>query len=874
MATSWFSTKVNLSTIVSQGLEHVTKLKDDVEKQFDEAVSGKGTTKLPLVPSTSSAAVEQQPLPPSLFQESVSSTATPLVDLAPSPAPSQSGESPPPPASEHINHEAEQTSEDEVLPGHNDAPVPHASGASNELQTTDSTRPSMSSEGADTSPILCILAPSTIDQSSEPASQLLLLESNSPQESSLLLAPSPSSLPSHTDDATASDASGWHTSLDEMQPDAAENAALLAIVQAIPPNPVNTSEATSTTVQPPSHVGFDVPPLDSATTTAAPSVESSSSCDNAIPPTQSSVAEKVALPLEASLFLQKELAHVQSELRKTQTVLSERENQLMSSSTAMSKLNEELESMRNHVSPTPATTTNDAAVIYALQVALADKEMQLSNLLEEGEALSKKQAAFESRLRALRKEKTDVMDENKKLTAALETATAKWETARMHLVTAEEDAKLHAQLLKSLDATDAQLQASEATLAATKQRLATAECHVEELVAENDALKARTQLEAVQDREALEATIAELQASVTRVEAEASAREDQARLALHAMKQRWQEAVTRMDHLTHTTSDATQPLLRQLQLVQEEQRVQELRRISFETDMQKRVDTAARDVAALQAQLAKETSRARDATTQASALAEQVKALLANLDAEKRTVETLRQQLETDGHRRQQLEQQLEALSDENRQIATRLRLEQDQHELQVTQLHQQDTQRAQEVTTLRQQLCDVVSNSRVRRPSGGSSSILPTSPLLDVPSPAFQPDPQHTTTTSIGHLERKPSGDVIEDMSMIEWNQLLQKVRLRESETALLKHQLHTVEDARKSASDDVVRLSTRNAALEAAAADLAVTKAALAAMEVKQHVLLELLGEKDEQVEELESEFREFKQMYQNQIDTLTRR
>ncbi|RLO08315.1 hypothetical protein DYB28_014418, partial [Aphanomyces astaci] len=375
---------------------------------------------------------------------------------------------------------------------------------------------------------------------------------------------------------------------------------------------------------------------------------------------------------------------------------------------------------------------------------------------------------------------------------------------------------------------------------------------------------------------ALEATIAELQASVTRVEAEASAREDQARLALHAMKQRWQEAVTRMDHLTHTTSDATQPLLRQLQLVQEEQRVQELRRISFETDMQKRVDTAARDVAALQAQLAEETSRARDATSQASALAEQVQALLANLDAEKRTVETLRQQLETDRHRRQQLEQQLEALSDENRQVVTRLRLEQDQHELQVMQLHQQEAQRAQEVMTLRQQLCDVVSNSSVRRPSGGSSSILPTSPLLDVPAPAFQPDPQHTTTTttSIGHLERKPSGDVIEDMSMIEWNQLLQKVRLRESETALLKHQLHTVEDARKSASDDVVRLSTRNAALEAAAADLAVTKAALAAMEVKQHVLLELLGEKDEQVEELESEFREFKQMYQNQIDTLTRR
>jgi hypothetical protein len=110
-------------------------------------------------------------------------------------------------------------------------------------------------------------------------------------------------------------------------------------------------------------------------------------------------------------------------------------------------------------------------------------------------------------------------------------------------------------------------------------------------------------------------------------------------------------------------------------------------------------------------------------------------------------------------------------------------------------------------------------------------------------------------------------------DFNLVDWHQLQQRVRLRESETALLRSQLAQMEAMRKSSMEDIMRLSARNAALEAKEKELEAAQASLQAMQMKEHVLLELLGEKDEQVEELELEFREFKQMYQHQIDALTR-
>ncbi|KAH9107249.1 hypothetical protein LEN26_014323 [Aphanomyces euteiches] len=765
MSASWFTAKVNLSTIVSQGLEHVSKLKDDVEKQFDEAVSGKSVAKPP-------------PPLPSLFNE----TPNPVVEPSPSP----------PLAIISEQNETTNEKQDEK-----DSPDDDAS--EHESSSTPPSEPSID--------------PSTPDTAMTPQDSPLNIEAQ-------VVADSVDDTTVNPDDSTLQE-----QPLDDMNPSTDENIALLDVIKSIPP----AEESKTATL--PSDALESLP--------AETSLEESSSECTATeesqvvgPETPSSTPDlRENHPDVAAL--ERELTGVQADLRKTQAMLRERENQLLASSNAMAKLHTEIEALR----PNEST-------VYQLQVALADKEMQLKSLLEEGEALSKKQAAFESRLRAVRKEKTDVMEENKKLTAALETANAKWETARMHLVAAEDDAKVHVEVVKTLDATQARLATTEAALNAAKQALAAIEGQAKQLREENQRLEAQTHLAASEDRDVLEATIRDLQSKLSQIQMESAQQEETSRAELQAMKLRWQEAVTRMDQLTRSTGDATQPLLRQIHQLQQDQRAQELRRLALEEKMERRVQNALHDLETLQAKHDAVISQADEWRAQVTVLETEIENLRTAKSNEAAEIASLRKALDTETHRRQQLEQQVQVISQEKRHVAQLIQSSNEQHEAQVKQMKIENDHLVQQVNQLRWQLQESQKSAQV---------------------PARE----------IVALERKQSSsEVLVADSMVEWHQLQQKVRLRESEAALLKEQIQGLEDAKRNATEEVVRLTTRNATLESAASELETTKAALAAMEVKQQVLLELLGERDEQVEELESEFREFKQMYQTQIDALTRR
>jgi chromosome segregation ATPase len=66
-------------------------------------------------------------------------------------------------------------------------------------------------------------------------------------------------------------------------------------------------------------------------------------------------------------------------------------------------------------------------------------------------------------------------------------------------------------------------------------------------------------------------------------------------------------------------------------------------------------------------------------------------------------------------------------------------------------------------------------------------------------------------------------------------------------------------------------VRLSTRNALLETKETELHQAQQELVQLKQRQQVLLELFGEKEEQVEELQAEVGELKAFYRKQLDTL---
>ncbi|KAF0700104.1 Aste57867_9383 [Aphanomyces stellatus] len=814
MAASWFSTKVNLSNvnlanvnlsnIVSQGLEHVNKLKDDVEKQFDEAVSGKGAAGR--APPTPMAATPLSfPLPtasdvsvPSLFHESESTPSTSTEPLAPPRAPVQEGD---------LERPQEETPNDDgiaesTLPAAEFPPSHQDDSAVHPNPTV--TPPSSSAEPSDDDG----------DIPDTPTTQHSL---------------------SPSDSITDADSSP----LDDIDADTAANAALLDIVKTLPPVAM---EAVAVHDE-------DEISRDRELPSTALDRTREGECANAAPSSTSPGDEAVLPPPSPSslevAFLQKELTHVQAELRKANDILHDRESQLMASSAAIAKLHGEVELMRNRAT--------DNSVVYQLQSALADKEQQLRNLLDEGEALSKKQAAFETRLRALRKEKTDVVDENTALAAALDTAQAKWETARMHLIKAEDDAKAHALLVKTLDTTEAQLHSTATALDAAKAALAATDATVARLVEENAALRAATAAVAFEDREVLEATIHDLQISLATTQADAARAEDAARMELQATTRRWQDAVTRMDRMTHSASDATQPLLRQIQSLQDEQRAVEVERRRAEAEMQKRLDDAETHAAEWHAKVTDERAAADAARRQAVELEAKLKQVEAEGARGVASAAALQNQLDAETQRRAAVETQLHEAVEAKRHVAALLATNQEQTKALVA----QKDRWIHEVNDLRWQLQEASQAKPVavaaaapivveRRPSLGETTTAPTRPL----------------------------GDPADAMTMVEWHQLQQKVRLRESEATLLKAQVQALEDARKGTNDQIVWLTTRNAVLETTAAEVESVKASLQAMEVKQHVLLELLGEKEEQVEELESEFREFKQMYQSQIDTLTRR
>ncbi|RLN97942.1 hypothetical protein BBJ28_00020641 [Nothophytophthora sp. Chile5] len=76
--------------------------------------------------------------------------------------------------------------------------------------------------------------------------------------------------------------------------------------------------------------------------------------------------------------------------------------------------------------------------------------------------------------------------------------------------------------------------------------------------------------------------------------------------------------------------------------------------------------------------------------------------------------------------------------------------------------------------------------------------------------------------------------------------------------------------EVADKQITDKIVRLSTRNAFLKSGEVQCAQTQEELAQLQKYQHVLLKLSGEKEEQVEEPQSEVGELNAFYRKQLGT----
>ncbi|ETN23289.1 hypothetical protein PPTG_02899 [Phytophthora nicotianae INRA-310] len=610
---------------------------------------------------------------------------------------------------------------------------------------------------------------------------------------------------------------------------------------------------------------------------------------------------------DAVSTLRKELEVRESQLLATSATIQELHNELdktchreVAAVERAQFLTEQLENMRREVAKLTQlhrdTSNSQSADVQALQMALAEKEEKLSALLDEGQTLSVKQAQLEQRLRTLRKEKDELEERTLKLQSQCESSSEEVKDLSSKLKVSEEEkarlAQENRQLMSSADTTSAKVEKAERQALEATQQLEALQTQVNQLTQEVSSkneeierLKSASQSnEALSvEREELQHTIQFLQDNIRDLEKEAARREEMARAENADLKRKWQDAMARVDMLGQSVSEATQPLLRQIHTLQEEQRARQeswkatestlLAQIEEATEqhrvveqekmeleqkfqeLQRQVDERELEFTRKQAKLIRAQEEAESAKAEARELRGHADALQIDLNQAKH-------QRDVEAEARQQLQTRLENVETSAKKLeasatATAELGQAREREAQLRQdleWHQQELQRLKSSTLQPGPPLSTGSTSRrsIEEQYSGSeaeASILKT-----------------TLETTMGD-SLSSTGNT----SVLGLSQLQQRLRLREGENRMLKQQLEALEARQKQTTDEIVRLSTRNALLESGEAQWEQTQLELAKLQKHQVVLLELFGEKEEQVEELQAEVSELKAFYRKQLDTL---
>ncbi|KAG7379771.1 hypothetical protein PHYBOEH_011761 [Phytophthora boehmeriae] len=619
--------------------------------------------------------------------------------------------------------------------------------------------------------------------------------------------------------------------------------------------------------------------------------------------------------------LRKELVMRESQLLATSATIQELHDELdktchreVAAVERAQYLTEQLELMRREVTKLTQlhheTSNNQSAGVQALQVALAEKEEKLSALLDEGQALSIKQAQYEQRLRSLRKEKDELEERALKSQSQYDAAVVEVKDLSVKLKAAEDEktrlTRENRQLTTSTDASATKVEKAEQEARVATQQLEKLQAQVEQLTLDvtRKSEKIESLKAATQSNETLNVEKAELQQmlhflqeNVRDLEQEAARREEMARTEIADLKRKWQDAVARVDMLGQSVSDATQPLLRQIHALQEDQRARQDCWKSTEESLKTQLEEAAKQQQAVEqdklvieqqthdlqrkleevelqlTQKQKELTRSLDVVESAKAEARELRG---QADALQIDLEQARHQRDAEVEAKQNLSARLESAERFSKQLEVSVTTT-----AELEEAREREAQLRQDLEWHQQELLRLKAMPQAQIASAPLSTGSSSSPHHYVRR-SFDGDKNNGDENSLSSeasilkttLETSMSdslGSNDANTSVLGFSQLQQRLRLREGENRMLKQQLESLEARQKQTTDEIVRLSTRNALLESGEAEREQTQLELAKLQQHQVVLLELFGEKEEQVEELQAEVSELKAFYRKQLDTL---
>ncbi|KAG6543726.1 hypothetical protein Mapa_014910 [Marchantia paleacea] len=535
---------------------------------------------------------------------------------------------------------------------------------------------------------------------------------------------------------------------------------------------------------------------------------------------------------------------------------------------------------------------NDSSIL------LKEKDEIIKQVMAEGEELSKKQAVQEGIMKKLRAQIRELEEEKQRLNSKLQVEEGKVESMRKDKVMTE----------KALQ--DA-VERGQTELAAVREYYTNALNEAKDAEAQAEARadsEAKADLERrcreSADREtALLQSLDELRQALSATEQQAAYREDMLRRDLEDLERRCQAAEARYDELLANMPDSTRPLLRQIEGLEEAAAMRAEVWAGVERSLNSRLQEAEAKAAAAQERerainerLSQTLSRMAVMEAQLSCLRAEQSQLTRSLEKERQRASECRQEFlvateraATHEGRAKQLEEAIESLRARHKQDlkeerTRRLALEQEvEQERAVTAEYErrlradgrtgadktpEKTIPGSTMLTMSQTEFSSTLKNHKRMPSVNSAGSVEESFFLQAS--------MDTGFDNRPSVERPPSPytrgmGMSLGLATSSLEQLEGQLRQKEGELSSCFARLAALESTRDSLAEELVKATTQNEIYRSEANLLPGLRAELDSLRRRHTSALELMGERDEEVEELKADLADVKQMYREQITML---
>ncbi|CAA2982143.1 Hypothetical predicted protein [Olea europaea subsp. europaea] len=515
---------------------------------------------------------------------------------------------------------------------------------------------------------------------------------------------------------------------------------------------------------------------------------------------------------------------------------------------------------------------------------LKEKDEIITQVMAEGEELSKKQAAQESHMRKLRAQIRELEEEKKGLLTKLQVEENKVESIKRDKGATEE--LLQETIEKHQVELATQKEYYTNALNAAKEAEALAETRAN--------TEARTEIESrlreAEDRESmLVQALEELRQTLTRKEHQAVFREDMLCRDIEDLQKRYQASERRCKELITQVPESTRPLLRQIEAMQEAASRRAEAWAAVERSLNSRLQEAEAKAAAAEEKERSINERLSQTLSRINVLEAQISCLRAEQTQLTRSLEKERQK------------------AAEHRQEYLALKEEADTHEGHVKQLEEEirelrrkHKEELQDALSHQELLQQELEQEKAARLEQEKAAPLQYSAMSDQSSIAKQ----KSATFNNGHLTRKlssasslssmeesyflqtslDSSDNLHEhrntsegtmrpyhMKSLTTNTFEAALRQKEGELASYMSRLASLESIRDSLAEELVKMTAQCEKLQVESATLPGIRAELESLRRRHSAALELMGERDEELEELRADIVDLKEMYREQVNLL---